>query len=197
MIKPILHLGPSKTASTSLQDIIPLLGRPYIIKPMWARALARLTTIDLPGRGDFPEGVLLSDEGLGDFTYLPPLTIAKRLLTLFGPSIVVYVHRESSERLRSLYNQALTNGVHYDTFEEFEALQRKAFKAERGHYVTQELDALRVAFAPHEFRVVQFNLLARDPRAFLKAFCDACGVPVPDVDLPHANRGKTEGGLQS
>lgn len=185
--KPILHLGPSKTASTSIQEIIPLLGRPYLIKPKWAKALARLTEIDLPGRGDFPDDIILSDEGLGDFTYLPPLVIAKRLTTLFGPSIIVYVHRESSERLYSLYQQALENGVHYDSFEAFEAGQKEIYAMERGHFATQQLDALRAAFSVHDFRVVKFDVLKRDPPAFLAEFCAACGLPAPAVDFPHLN----------
>jgi hypothetical protein len=99
----IFHIGPSKTASTSLQAIIPTLGRHYDIKPEWMRSLTRKTIVS---KGDFPQlppGTTVSDEVTGDFVGLTPSVVSDRIFNIFGRSIIVLVHRDPEERIQSLY----------------------------------------------------------------------------------------------
>ena len=106
-----IHIGPSKTASTSLQAIMPLLGRPYVIGPDWARTLARAPGVLKFKSVTVPPGTIISDQGLGDFDFHPPRVIADRLSQGFGRCTVIYVIRDYRERLKSLYDFKERHGV--------------------------------------------------------------------------------------
>jgi hypothetical protein len=188
-MKPVLHIGPSKSASTSIQAVIPHLGRPYLIKPKWAKIIAKAAEFTLPGKPEFPDGLIFSAELLGDFAKFPPREISARLHMMFGPSVIVYVKRDPAELLRSVYNQAVKNNRHYDSIEAFTDLQRKVFtKNAIGYFATIDMTLLAEAFSTHhEFRIVDFGLLRDSPGKFLSAFCTACDAPTPNIDLPHLN----------
>ncbi len=186
-MKPVLHIGPSKTASTSLQAIIPKLGRPFLIKPVWAKALCR-EPVAPQLMGGFREGLILSAEILGDFEVFPAPVISQRLLDVFGPSIVVFVHRDPEERLRSFHAQFLKNNPgRTDTLEAFKAWMLKGLPRGLGFFAASDIAAVQKDFHQHDFRVVDYALLKTDPQAFLRAFCEACEAEMPDVGLPHMN----------
>src|SRR5579872_5536853 len=101
-MKPLIHIGPPKTGSTSLQKfLIPQLGRPFEIWPAWARALARKKTFDAPAA--LPKNFILSGEGLGDFVIFPPTVIADRLSHVFSDATVIWVHRNPLDHFYSWY----------------------------------------------------------------------------------------------
>ncbi len=167
------------------------MGRPYLVRPSWDKALCR-DAIWTPSLPPLP-GVLVSSEIFGEFDTLPPKIIAERLFQTFGPSIVVWVNRPFEERLESLYRQMLVNmGSQADMgLDNFKSRMKASFDAYGiGPYATASLEVLRVAFHRHQFRVVNFDLLKRDPQAFLDAYCSACEVSVPSVELPHLNKSR-------
>src|SRR5579871_2943396 len=106
----VLHIGPPKTATTSLQEsVIPHLGRPYQIKPDWVRSLIRNLQVQVPQ--DLPFNVIVSDESIGEFGYLPPTETSEKLRSVIGGGRVIYSVRDPLEYFYSLYRQKLVNTV--------------------------------------------------------------------------------------
>ena len=188
----VLHIGPSKTASTSIQAIIPLLGRPYLIKPEWAKLVGQGPLSSKSKRLDVPPEAIISCEQWGDCEIRPRI-LAARFHVLFGPCTAVLVHRDAEDRLASFYR--FTHGKpwahQYESLEAFKAHHQELYtRSKRGLYATADLDLMRATYAElgHELKVVDFNLLRTAPRSFLEAFCRACGANhVPEINIPHLN----------
>lgn len=186
----IVHIGPSKTASTSIQAIIPELGRPYLIKPAWGKALARDPV--MPVIPALPDDCIVSDEALGDFDAMTPQSVSDRLYFALGRCVVVFIHRAINERLASVYAFQGHMRPHSKTFAQYRQMHERVYqKYGIGYYAAADLDLMRRSFAKHDFRVVDFNLLQCSPTAFLAAFCGACGISPPDLTIPHLNRTPT------
>lgn len=199
-VKPVVHIGPPKTATTSLQDgVIPRLGRPYQIKPDWARALARHQTFHPPKiAGD----VIVSDEILGDFATFVPQVIAERLATVFDDAVIVLVRRDPVDLFYSLYRQKLINAISLsaslianenqvyvplstDAF--FDAELAKYRKSKTGFFALIQFEKNKADFATRfDVEVIDFAILRSAPAAFARSFVDLCGGG-PQVDLPHEN----------
>lgn len=203
-LKPVIHMGPPKTATTSLQDgVIPHLGRPYQIKPTWATYLARSPAFEPPR--DVADDVIVSHESLGDFAMFPPQAIAGRLERVFDDAVVVLTYRDPLELFYSLFRQRLINGVRGaatiyaerkywpspnapDAFFDIE-LQR--FRDEgRGFFSMIRFKATRDIFAKKfDVEVLDFDLLKRKPQIFADAFAEICGGYAKIAPmLPHANK---------
>lgn len=187
-MKTVIHIGPAKTASTSIQAIIPLLGRPYEIKPTWAKRLCR-TKVEYFPRVEVPPGYIVSEELMGDFDVFPPAVIADRLFKVFGSCTIVFIERDVEERIHSYFAQRKKN-IPGDTMtlDQHRATVRHVAKKGLGIYASADITKLRQDFGAHDLRVIPFDLLKADPRAFLSAFCDACEAPVPEIDFPHLNQ---------
>src|SRR4051812_10579020 len=105
-MKPVLHIGPPKTATTSLQEsVIPHLGRPYQVKPDWVRNLTDSPVFASPAL--LPPGVIISDERIGGFMKFSPDVIAARFAQVFKSAQVIYVARDPVALFYSLYRQTL------------------------------------------------------------------------------------------
>src|SRR5262249_21138034 len=108
LVSVILHIGPPKTASTSLQKhLIPRMGLPYQIKPPWSRQLARDAVFELPEISD--HNLLLSDEELGHCFSLPAKIVSERLSQIFSAGAVIWIKRNPLEWFISIYRQYLFN----------------------------------------------------------------------------------------
>jgi hypothetical protein len=190
-MKVFIHLGPMKTATTSLQNsVIPHLGLPYEIRPAWTRALARADTFSGPLR---PESALIvSDELLGDFARFPPEIIADRLVTVFRHATVLFGLRDPLELFYSLYRQRLINEIHLQadliprgkmfqpvTPAEFLAAQwSECGERGAGFFAVVDINRVRAAFERHFcFKAIAFDQLAENSQAFAHAFAAACGQP--------------------
>lgn len=188
----IIHIGPPKTATTSLQNsIVPRLGLSFEIKPEWARALAMAPETDVPRRTD--ENLIVSDEGLGGFAQCSPETIAGRLARVFRQATVVFCRRKPLDQFYSLYRQRLINSVGVQSRSasagsllspvspaQFLDGEWQAYcQAGIGFFASIDVTRVRAAFTRHfGFETVDFGLLSRDSRAFALAFASACGVAV-------------------
>jgi len=185
------HIGPGKTATKSIQDVMPKFGRPHMIRPDWARVLARSTEVTVVESCPiFPPGTIISEEIVGEFSHQPPAEVARRLYEFLGPLVVVWVEREPEERLRSYLGTLIRVGFPAMTLEQFREHQQRAFKKDgTGFFATVDVAALKTTFRQfgHEVRVVDFELIKTDPRTFLEAFCAACDAKAPTVELPHLN----------
>jgi hypothetical protein len=198
-MRTVIHIGPSKTASTSLQAVIPQLGRPYTIKPSWVKHLCNpryLLTGSVVAKA---KGHIYSDEVLGDFEHISPQLLSDRLMDFFGPSIIIYVNRDSKDRLDSYYKiqqdfyarlkeEVAAKGWQSPselTMERFLASQQRLYETMGvGFFAASNIVGLRHAFQRHDFRIINYALVKTDPNAFLNAFCEACEAPVPDMKLP-------------
>lgn len=188
-----VHIGPPKTATTSLQNsIIPHLGLPFEIRPAWTNALARSQVMDLPPRLD-PD-LIVSDEILGDFAMHPPCEIARRLAAVFSGGTILFCVRDPVEMFYSLYRQRLINEVAIQarmmagqglrlepvTPAQFLADQWKDFQRNgTGFFALLDVERIRSCFEPHfAFRTLDFGLLADGSQAFAAAFAQSCGRPL-------------------
>lgn len=200
-LKPVIHIGPPKTATTSLQDaVIPYLGRPYQIKPDWAWQLARQPAFEAPA-GLAPD-VIVSHESLGDFAAFRPEVIAARLGQVFKDAVVVFAQRDPLDLFYSLYRQKLINTVvisgerlaagaraivprRADTF--FDSELQRFRKDGIGFLAMLKFEANRRIFAERfDVQTLPFELLRSAPDAFVSAFTDVCGGG-PTLRLPRAN----------
>lgn len=201
-LKPVAHIGPPKTATTSLQNgIIPNLGRPFQIKPGWAKSLAR-DQVFVPPR-DLPAGLVVSDEALGDFASLPPEVIATRLGEVFDAAVVVMVERDPLEIFYSLYRQKLINGVStavkalaatgkyfvpHSANQFFDDELRKFHKRACGFFALIQFKNTCAVFGRRfDVEVIEFDLLRAKPQAFVEAFSAICSCKT-DIALPHENK---------
>jgi hypothetical protein len=205
-LKPIIHMGPPKTATTSLQDgVIPHLGRPYQIKPVWARDLARNPAFE-PPRG-VADDVIVSDELLGDFAMFPPQVIAGRLERVFSDAVVVLTYRDPLELFYSLFRQRLINGVRGAAMIFAEKkywpspngpnavfdIELQRFREEgRGFFSMIRFKTNRDIFVKKfDVEVLDFDLLRKKPQTFAGAFAEICGSRKIAPVLPHANKAES------
>lgn len=181
---PVVHIGPSKTASTTLQkQVLPFLGRPYKITPQWLRLLSRSPEFTPPEASTVPDGMIFSAEMVGDFPGCPPAEVARRLMSVLGVCRIVFVEREPIELFASLYQQYLVNNQNLITrgyvpltpdalFDHFHA---EYVKNGTGIFATINVPAVEEAFYPCEFVTIPYALLEDDGGAFGSAFALACG----------------------
>ncbi len=205
-LRSIIHIGPPKTATTSLQEsIIPALGRPYQVKPAWTRNLANEARFDPPR--DLPLGVIVSDERLGGYLLNSPETIADRLSQVFADAIVVCVIRDPVELFYSLYRQRLLNGVALQraslaqfgklvepgTADQYFDWQREEYSNfKRGFFATINLNSVQLAYTRYfEFHTVDFDLVRTNADAFVSAFAQACDISA-SPSISHANKTEVE-----
>jgi len=198
---PIIHIGPPKTASTSLQTaVIPKLDRPYQIGPDWCQALMRGEPYQAPP--PLPD-LIVSSESLGGFSVLPPGAIAERLAETFKTGRVIFVRRQAIELCYSLYRQRLINfAANLGTFFAAGGTPRRAVTIDNyfdsalatykssgiEYFAVISTERIRAAFEPHfEFKVIEYDLIKDEPAALARAFSEACGAPV-DVELPPENK---------
>lgn len=200
----VIHIGPPKTATTSLQaSVIPQLGLPFEIKPGWARDIARAGNCVLTPRHD--RDIIASEELLGDFEMYPPAALAARLASMFDEATVVFCVREPLELFYSLYRQRIINEIllqkqalkeawRYEpaTPAQFLASRWAHFRSSgTGFFAMIDTDAVKAAFARHfTFRTFDFAALHRDPAAFANTFAGLCGRPFSGV-LSWENRTTT------
>jgi hypothetical protein len=179
-------MGPPKTATGALQrSVIPYLGRPYLFRPPWTKALARGLPFDPPG--PLSSDIILSDERLGDFAFLAPSKIAAALSQFLPKATVVFINRDPLQQFYSFYRQGLQNSVaiseetrrvDFITPDQFFDQQRVRFaRAGCGFFAMTYLRGLAEAFRSHkfEFETVDFALLKTTPMAFVEAFSNICG----------------------
>src|SRR5437016_3291761 len=128
--RTVLHVGPNKTGTTSLQSIIPRLGRPYSIGPDWVKPFCRLPELAHVPQIAVAPGTIISAGLIGEFDNLAPDVIAKRILAVFGPSIIIYVHRNPEERMESFYNEMRKLGTpsKVKSLDEFKALHHRGLE---------------------------------------------------------------------
>jgi hypothetical protein len=189
---PVLHIGSPKTGTTTLQeDVIPRLGRPYQIKPAWSRSVSRLLEFERPP--SLPDDVIVSDEILGEFATFPPKVIAARLATVFHGATVIFTVRDPVSLFLSLYRQQVINimsnqhrifktvgryGVYLAPDHVFDVALEDYRVHGRGLFAITNLAGLRATFgASFNFVTLDFDLLTRDPAAYVAQFCALCGVP--------------------
>jgi hypothetical protein len=190
-MRVFIHLGPPKTATTSLQNsVIPHLGLPYEIRPDWTRRVARA---DIFSGAIRPESdLIVSDELLGDFARFPPEVIADRLATVFRQATVLYAMRDPLELFYSLYRQRLINEIGLQAGlilrgkmfypvnpAEFLAAQWSDCRERgAGFFATVDINRVRAAFERHFcFKTFDLDHLADDAQAFARSFAAACGQP--------------------
>ncbi len=187
-----IHIGPPKTATTSLQNsVIPHLGVPFEIKPEWSRTLARAPVVDLSARTE--RHLIVSEEGLGDFTRLPPETVAERLARVFARGVVVFCVRDPCDQFYSLYRQRLINSASLQVQgrcpsdglslspaspEEYLHLQWQEYRTRGlGFFASVDVDRIRAAFGRYfAVRTIDFGLLSHGTQGFVRAFTEACGL---------------------
>lgn len=192
--RSVVHIGPPKTATTSIQNsLLPRLGRPYLIKPDWIKALTKSDSFTAP---KLPSNVVISDESLGEFNAAAPAIIAARLASLLPDAIVIYVARDPVELFKSYYRQKILNTVSglsghianghvpppMKAADYLNLMQKFYSRQGIGFFATIDIPALRAAFtSPFQFVVLDYALLAADQPAFVRSFCAACGV---DAEFP-------------
>ena len=202
---PVIHIGPPKTASTSLQSaVVPFLGRPFLIRPEWTYDLAKGRPFD---PGAVPADVLLSDEILGEFFGLRPQAIAESLRRVFrNGGLVIYVSREPVAHLMSYYRQQLVNSLSQlkegSTPEElgtpstldhyFDVMADIYRKHGTGPFAMMLIGRVRRAFEQHfEFLDLPYDLLTEQPAEFVGRFGAACGTQC-NIPLPRENAASGE-----
>jgi len=190
-----IHIGPPKTATTSLQtSIIPHLGVPFAIKPGWARGLARDPGF-VPARSH-DQDLIVSEEMLGDFGAYPPQQLAARLASMFGDATILFCVRDPLALFYSLYRQRLVNEIELqvEAFKKswrYEPATPAQFLASRwaefrrngtGFFAIIDTDSVKSAFERHfTFRTYDFALLQKDPMAFAGAFAKLCDRPLSGI----------------
>lgn len=201
-MRPIIHIGPPKTASTSLQNgVIPKLGRPIQIKPPWVKELCRLPTFEGP---TLAADVILSDEMLGDFAFFSPDVIAQRLASVAEDGIIIYVQREPVDLFYSYYRQALRNGVGVQATtlrkfgvmdpplsidEYFDSCREKYRQEKNGFFAAINTNQVALAFSRFfDFEMLDFELIKQDPASFASSFAIICGCHAR-FEFPHDNQG--------
>lgn len=198
----MLHIGPPKTATTSLQEsIIPFLGRPFQIKPAWVKDVSRKKAFR--AAVDVPAGAIVSDERLGSFWTFPPTVIADRLSVLFEKSTIIYTRRSPTELFYSFYRQVLMNSLALwpDVANAEQRLRAGSADEFFNHTLTQfqrsgigffamvDVPRVRAAFERYfKFEVIDFDLLKSAPAAFVEAFTVASGSTPTQAPIAHINR---------
>ena len=193
-MKPVIHIGPSKTASTTLQaTVIPNLGRPYQIKPNWTKAIARAVNLEIDERVQLKDEAIVSHENLGDFVWVPAQVTAQRILDAVGPATIVFVRRRSVDRFISFYRQMLLHqgwtghGKPYSANEAFDVAMRESNQKRMGVLTSFDLKFVKSAFSNFDFNVVDFDLLKEGFSVFANSFCEACGVHNSTTFPSHEN----------
>lgn len=198
MPKPIVHIGPPKTASTTLQEIvIPHLGRPFQIKPEWTKLLVRVPEIVLPDRQLEPD-IIISDEALGEFLAFPPEIVSQKISHVIPGAKILFIERSPLELFYSLYRQRLVNMAYglakdpalnpkpADRFFQIQEQEHIQFGA--GFFSMISVHRIKKAFEKFfEYQSIQYGLLAKSPRQFVAEFAAACGTSL-DVELPKLNQ---------
>ncbi len=201
---PVIHIGPPKTASTTLQtDLVPFLGRPYQVKPDWARALARGQPFSI---APLPPDILISDEILADFAVLTPQLVADQLARVIDGGVVIYVKRDRTQLFYSLYRQHLVNGISKmpRQFRETGKVALPVHAAEfcrrfrdefnrqgTGFFAMADVELVAKSFGRHfDFAVIDFGLMRTGELA--REFCRLCGAPYPDKPLGRENPASPE-----
>lgn len=193
----IVHIGPPKTASTSIQQVlIPKLGLPHQIKPVWCRSLARGEQFTTP---IIQPGSIISDETLGEFLNLPPEAIAPLLFSVVLGAKVVFVRRDPRELFFSLYLQRLLNMAMAlkdhpelkpktaDKF--FDICLEQYQRTGTGFLAMISNDKIFEAFGKFfQVEAVSYDLLKTNPKEFVRVFSKACGNELTS-ELPHLNEG--------
>jgi hypothetical protein len=192
----IVHIGPPKTGTTSLQSsIIPRLGLPYQIKPKWSYNLARQEHFETPEI--IADHFIVSDETLGEYLIFSPQVICERLALIFKSATIVWVRRDPLKQFYSLYKQGLINTLlkfgasgKVPSQSEimgpdrlFDVLKKQYLRGQSGFFasIDQKLNAR--AYERHfDFRVLNFDELERSPSAFVATFAEICGKK--DLHLP-------------
>lgn len=182
-----VHIGPPKTATTSLQNsVIPYLGMPFEVHPPWTRSVARAPEVQFPVRTD--QELIVSDEILGEFAAYPPDKVAARLAAIFPSAVIILCQRDPLSLFYSYYRQRVVNDVSLRArampayFEpatpvQFLARQWMEFcETGRGFFAMSDIERVRAAFATRFIvRTVDFALLARRDGTFERSFAAACG----------------------
>lgn len=198
MVRAVLHIGPPKTATTSLQEcVIPYLGKPFQIKPNWTRPVCRSKSFEVP---ELPPDIVVSDERLADFLVFSPHVIAERLAQIFKNALVLFVRRNPLEHFYSVYRQALlntasgfaTNGVRRpiaaDQF--FDKELERFQNAGVGFFAMNNASELAEAFGQFfDIKMFDFDNLKLDSAAFVNEFAAACaGESIANPNLTHKNQ---------
>jgi hypothetical protein len=187
----VLHIGPPKTATTALQQfVIPNLGRPYEIKPVWGKLLTRSGKAKIP---QLPADIIVSDESWGQFSWLPPAKVAARLAAVFPGARIIYTRRDPVELFYSYYRQRVINLVReienvlssegrilapISADKEFDRMLQLYREHGIGFFAMANPALVRASFEPHfGFELLEFSLLEQKPTEFVQMFCAACDSP--------------------
>jgi hypothetical protein len=185
----IVHIGPPKTATTSLQSsVIPRLGLPHQIKPEWSYRLARDEHFDAPVIT--AQDLIVSDETLGEYLIFSPRVICERLARVFESATVVWVRRDPLKQFYSLYKQGLINTLlkagstgrlppQNEVMKPdrlFDVLKKQYLREQRGFFASIDEKLNAGSYGRHfDFRVLKFEELERNPSTFAAAFAQICG----------------------
>jgi len=203
----ILHIGPHKTGTTYLQDVLAALRdrlaeRGICFPAIWSEATGGTSHRDLAWAirsgdlGRIPEQiqeilasgyrtVVVSSEDLSSMA----LHQIVQLRTFFGPARIVYYVRRWPERLPSTWQEIVKHG-YAESLPEF-------FSAQVSHYhgfLMRDLvilDRYAAVFGAENIRVVSYSYLVDNnidiARHFLESLLDVTDVEPPDVGRPNAS----------
>ena len=200
-MSPVLHVGPAKTATKSIQKyIIPNLGRPFQVKPAWAKTLARGEIFAPPAT--LSNDAIISDENLADFAVFAPAKIAERLAQVANGGLVLLITRDPLERFYSIYRQNFMNALAHirdqpsklgrarllSIDERFELDRRLYNEHGIGFFKTEDHDEVEAAFRKYfDFVRLPYGLLRTNMPQFVAQFCKACDCAPLDITLGHEN----------
>lgn len=201
-MKPIVHIGPPKTGSTSIQEtLLPKLGRPLEDRPQWTRDLTRSEVFQPPRH--LTNDVIVSDEALGEFARIRPEAVLKRLRQVFTDAIIVIVIRPTADLFLSYYKQQVVNSVPYvhsslkdgkatifpRTANDFFDFHKKNYEQHGIGFFAMTNFPQTISVFQQAYKVVTlpFRLLIDDPSEFSKQFAQACG-STETVAVQHLNK---------
>lgn len=208
-MKPLVHIGLAKAASTFLQfelfpnlDMISNLGKHPINKPAWPAISALTRQPSFVWRNRFSEyenamrsavtesydaerRPVLSEEDLSVYKFLDPETMARRLRQLFGDYDVLLVTRDPVTWLQSqyLFRLQTLNSVAVFGFDEW---LDKHFSAQRiGSDIAEiwfaNLAETYSSVCGGALKIIPYELLKKDKDQFAALVAQSIGISTTEV----------------
>jgi hypothetical protein len=210
-MKPIIHVGFSKTATTSLQDGlfselsgVANLGKPFrdndgAVKVLFAPLLklnfddglsydaqATRNTIRAVLAETCDKPTIVSSEGLSYFRHNDQLIVAQRLREAFGEARILFTIREQVSWLQSLYLDDCGRFTLTDPASAFPQWYREeAARRNRGAVQGADFYALiasyRELFGVDNVSVLPLEMMTREPDVFAEKLSDVINKPAAEL----------------